>query len=109
MMPLADRKEILKTHPRVTFHEKTTPCTGFSVCRTSVALYHHKDPEVRAAKADKARCKKFARWRFKALGKSWAKDGDFCLSHLIHQGLMADMTESAAFERWYDRKYGKDS
>jgi len=57
------------------------------------------DPELR----ERYRCKNRARWHFTALQRSYARDGDYCLSHLIHSGLYGDMREERRMETWFAR------
>ena len=103
MTPL-ERKAIIKTHPRVRFHAEAAQCTALTTARSGIGTYWHKDLNIRAAKQAHARCKNVAHWRFTSLKKSWASDGDYCWNHLFSQGLMADMTEDAAFRTWSERR-----
>jgi hypothetical protein len=52
---------------------------------------------------EKYRCKNSARWSFKALRSSFARDGLFCTTHLIHSCLFGDMDEEARTNKWFDR------
>lgn len=108
-MDLKDRKSQIATHPRVTFHTKGTRCTALTSARSGVGTHYHPDPEVRAAKQKHARCKSIAHWRFKALKKSHARDGDYCWNHLFSQGLFSDMAEEIAMDAWWTKKYGGES
>lgn len=42
---------------------------------------------------EKYRCKNAAWWRFRALKRSRARDGDYCWSHLFAHGLQHDEVE----------------
>ena len=55
---------------------------------------------------DKSRCKMNAYWRFKALRSSTARSGVYCYTHLIYQGVYANMEEEARLTKWYEREYG---
>jgi len=92
----------VKRFPRVTWHKKATECTALTSSRGSCKMYFHKNDDVRAAAQAKAKCKNVAHWRFRSLKGSWAEDGDYCWSHLIHFGLYGDMVEEAATDRWME-------
>lgn len=51
------------------------------------------------------RCKVRAFWRFRALKRSWAKDGVYCWFHIFHAGLYYDMEEEKRTEKWLNHHY----
>lgn len=52
------------------------------------------------------RCKRRATWHFKALKRSHAKDGSFCLTHLDTMLFYGDQDEKMRFDYWW-RNWGK--
>jgi hypothetical protein len=108
LMPLAERKAKIATHPRVRELKKAVPCDGLSAKR--MGGWYHKDPAKRAAARERARCKNDAGWSFTYLKSSPFDQGrrNFCWNHLFTQGLMGNPDEDAAFIRWCVRKYGEE-
>jgi len=77
----------------VTRLEKTQPCDGYRY--SHMPLYARGNQEV----MDRYKCKNRARWKFRSLKRSWAKDGIYCWSHLISCGLRGDMLEDARTDK----------
>jgi len=68
------------------------------------AIYNHGPGRILPPTGtDPYKCKNPAYWKFKALKKSDARDGIYCMSHLYSQ---FDMDEHDRIERWIIRRYG---
>lgn len=52
---------------------------------------------------ERSKCKNIARWHFKPLKKSYAKEGNYCYSHVLSQGVYHDMDEQARTNKWYEK------
>ena len=83
--------------PWVTRLEKTQPCDGYR--------YSHMPGYARGNQAvmDRYKCKNHARWKFRSLKKSSAKDGVYCWPHLISCGLRGDMLEDSRTDKALER------
>lgn len=49
-------------------------------------------------------CKRKGYWKFRALKKSWAKDGVYCWTHLIYYGIYGDMDEEERTLKWLRKR-----
>lgn len=85
MSRLSDVQLNIAQIPWVTYHRAPTPCSAAS---------------SRSTVRKRVPCRKTAHWRFRALRRSPLLSGDYCWSHLIHQGLYGDMSEEARTIKW---------
>jgi len=99
------RREFVASLPWVKRLKTPVACDGLLYSKMPLrALYYHGPKRsLPPTGTDPYKCKKVAYWKFKALKKSWAKDGTFCMSHLFSQ---IDMDEQDRMDRWIIRKYG---
>ncbi len=105
-LSLARRKEIICQVPWITYHDLPTTCTAITSRTPLKAIYSmHGKPPIGL---DNYRCKKPAHWRFRALKRSFTRDGDLCWTHLM-QSVFGDMAEDERFSRWFHRNYPEDT
>lgn len=52
-----------------------------------------------ACDAKQGKCKRSAEWKFKSLEKSLAKDGNYCMAHLLFE-MYSDMREQERLTQW---------
>lgn len=90
----AARQRYVESLPWVTRLRRPVPCEG-SMTRESMRAFRGFAP--------RPRCKNIARWRFRALRRSYAEDGRFCWSHLMSRGLYYDTDEADRTQRWLER------
>lgn len=83
--------------PWVTRMTEPVPCEGFMSHTPLKALYQMggKPP----VGLDRYRCRNVARWHFRALPDSGARDGDYCWPHLINRCLYGNEMEEARTSR----------
>lgn len=91
---LSKATELAEKVPWITRLKKPQKCHGYRWGSMSRKATY--DPVLKERYA----CKKPGYWKFKALKKSWARDGVYCWSHLLSGGVYGDMDEEARFERW---------
>lgn len=102
-LSLAQRYAVARQVPWVRHHDMPAPCSAITSRTPLKALWSmHGSPPVGL---DKYRCKNPAHWRFRALKRSFARDGDYCWMHLLLKGFFMDPTEADRFDRWYKRNY----
>lgn len=99
--------DAIKLLPWVTYlpKQKTPrPCDGLRYSSMPLkALFHHGPNQTKPPTGTtRYKCKVSARWRFKALKKSDAKDGVFCWSHLWSQCLW-HMGEHDRAKSYFDK------
>jgi hypothetical protein len=81
--------ELVEKLPWVHKLKKARECDGYKVMPLKVMYGRHASEEER----EKYRCTRRAWWTFKALKNSYAKDGNYCWSHLIYRGVYSCMEE----------------
>ena len=97
-LTLRERQEIVASMSWVTRLKNPRSCDGYM--HNTATKHIHGTPEQRA---QRPRCKRPARWRFKSLKRSWVPDGTYCWSHLLYGCLYGDMDEDARTRRWLKR------
>lgn len=99
---MSKRTELAKKIPWVKYLKDSQKCNGYRSGRPLKAIFSsmpNYDPKLN----EKFECKLPAHWKFRALKKSYAEDGIYCWSHLMHRGLYGDMDEEARTERWLEK------
>jgi hypothetical protein len=98
------RKEWLKGLPFVTWQKEVKDCDGIKWNKVPMkAVWHPKTHKRQPEEMlDPYRCQNAAHWKFKSLKRSDAKDGVYCMDHLLQQ-----MTHNREYERsmryWRER------
>lgn len=100
------RRAYLESIPWIKRLKIALPCDGFRYSKMPLkAIYPHGPKRsLPPTGTDQYRCKSIAYWKFKALKRSGAEDGVYCMSHLYNQ--MSHMGEYERVNRWITRKYG---
>ena len=99
------RIKVFACMPWVTRLKKPRPCDGIKYSTVALKdIYEwgpRDNPQPPRGIQDKSRCKKLAWWKFRALKKSYAEDGNYCWPHLISAGLFRDTYEETRTKRWW--------
>jgi hypothetical protein len=99
-IPLRQRQALVRSLPWVTYLKKPQPCTGFKAGTPLKAVFSVGGrPPVGL---ERYSCKNPARWKFRALSRSAARDGVYCWPHLVHRGLYCDEAEAARTNKKVD-------
>jgi hypothetical protein len=103
-MKLSERQELVSRLPWVR-RLTTSPgrCEGYRASHMPLkAWFQMGDRPPDLVLREKYRCKRAAWWRFRALRRSGARDGDYCWTHLIVSGLQANEMEDKRAGRKLD-------
>lgn len=107
MVTRKERQEKIKQIPWVNYVKDAHQCDSLRNGTPLKAVFSmYGRPPVDQAPY---RCKTPAHWRFRALKRSYARDGIYCMSHLIYRCLYGDTAECNRMERWQKRVMGGES
>ena len=103
MKSLEERKALVARIPWVKKLREPVACDGIKWSTVALRdLYGTRTTEARGIQ-DRSRCKKRASWHFRPLKRSDAREGNYCWSHLIYQGLFCDQDEMDRTDKWFAR------
>jgi hypothetical protein len=106
MSKKAERQHNMLRLPWVRKLKKPVKCDGIKYGTVAMKdLYDYGPGQSIPARGiqDKSRCKNNAWWHFKPLKKSYAKEGNYCWSHLLAQGVFGAQEEHDRMNKWYDK------
>jgi hypothetical protein len=100
------RRAFLESIPWITRLKNSTTCDGLRWGRMPLkAIYNHGPNRILPPTGtDPYKCKNPAYWKFKALKRSHARDGIYCVAHLYSQ--LHNMDEDKRIRRWIVNTYG---
>ena len=87
-------EEFLKTLPYVKRVKPDFICDGYRWSQMPLKAVY--DPVLK----EKYRCRNDGHWKFKALKRSYARDGTYCFAHLHSLGLVHDMDEEKRTKKY---------
>src|SRR6478609_10015072 len=106
---LRARQEFYEHMPRVKKVRVPAMCEGIKWSNVAVKhIFQHGPRENRKAAEgipEKSKCKRMGYWHFKPLKNSYAREGTYCWTHLVYQGIHADMGEEKATRKWRDEHW----
>ena len=110
-MTPADRRKLLRRHPRITYQAMTQTCDGYRWSRMPLKALWADMPGHRPGLMEKYRCRNAAHWVFTALAPRGsydmpARSGTYCMSHLYSQ--LFYMNEWDRFRDWVERQLARE-
>ena len=92
--------------PWVAILQRPRACDGIKWSTVALKdLYEHGPGGSVPARGiqEKSKCKKAGWWRFRSLKRSYARDGVYCWTHLVVQGIYGDEAERTRTDRWLEK------